>query len=554
MPRARETRTILGMDGRKFSVLVAGGGVAALEAALTLNEVAGDRVEVELLAPEPVFWYRPVAVAEPFGLGVVRHFDLGSLAERAGASMQLGALAAVDVEGRIARTTDGAAIAYDALLVACGAVPVDALPGALTFRGPADSERFGDLLRELDEGVVSRVAFVVPWGAAWPLPVYELALMTARRAAALDREVEVSIVTPEAEPLHLFGRTASDAVSDLLVEAGIEFFGSAEALELGEGRLVLSTGEVPADRVVALPRLHGARIDGIAQTSEGFIPVDEHCEALGAERVFAAGDITSFPVKQGGIAAQQAVVAAEAIAVLAGATLVPCPFRPVLRGLLLTGGEPRYLRRDLALGDSEWASAAPIWWPPTKIVGRRLTPFLASIVGEAEPEVPDVAMVDVEVELDRAEAYRLAVAPAGSEDAQPGIVGSGSVGAVMRTPITIGSDATLDAVARAMREHDRGSVVVVDGGALVGILTARDVLRAVAGGVNAADAYARAWMTATPITAVPQTPLAVAADMMIAHGIHHLPVVEDEEVVGMVGLRDVTPSRGATRLAVGLGF
>jgi CBS domain-containing protein len=362
-------------------------------------------------------------------------------------------------------------------------------------------------------------------------------------------------VTPEAEPLHLFGRTASDAVSDLLTEAGIEFFGSAEALELREGRLLLSTGEVPADRVVALPRLHGARIDGIAQTSEGFIPVDEHCEALGAERVFAAGDITSFPVKQGGIAAQQAVVAAEAIAVLAGATLVPCPFRPVLRGLLLTGGEPRYLRRDLGLGDSEWASAAPIWWPPTKIVGRRLTPFLASVAGESEPEVPDVAMVDVEVELDRADAYRLAVVPAGVEDAQPGAVQSGSVRAVMRMPITIGSDATLDAVARAMREYDRGSVVVVDDGALVGILTARDVLRAVAGGVNAADAYARAWMTATPITAAPQTPLAVAAETMIAHGIHHLPVVEDEEVVGMVGLRDVTPSRtGTTRLAVGLGF
>jgi sulfide:quinone oxidoreductase len=555
MPPSREMRTILGMDGPKFSVLVAGGGVAALEAALTLNEVGEGLVEVELLAPEPVFWYRPVAVAEPFGLGVVRHFDLGAMAERAGAGMRLGALAAVDVEGRIARTKDGTAIPYDALLIACGAVPIDAVPGALTFRGPADGERFGGLLRELEDGMVSRIAFVVPWGAAWPLPAYELALMTARRAIALDREIEVSVVTPEAEPLHLFGRTASNAVSDLLAEAGIEFVGSAEALELGEGRLVLSGGEVPADRAVALPRLQGARIDGIAQTSEGFIPVDEHCEALGAERVFAAGDITSFPIKQGGIAAQQAVVAAEAIAVLAGATLVPCPFRPVLRGLLLTGGEPRYLRRDLALGDSEWASAAPIWWPPTKIVGRRLTPFLASIAGEPEPDVPDVAMVDVNIELDRAEAYRLAVTAASAEDVEPAATGSGSVGRVMRPPITVGSDTTLDAVAQAMREHDRGSVLVVDDGELIGILTARDVLRAVAGGVSAADAHARSWMTAAPITVAPHTPLGVAADTMIAHGIHHLPVVEDEEVVGMVGLRDVTPSRGGpTRLPVGLGF
>ncbi len=543
------------MSSRTFSVLVAGGGVAALEAALTLSEVAEGRVEVELLAPEPVFWYRPVAVAEPFGLGTVRHFDLGALAQRAGAVMTLGALAAVDAERRIARTTGGTEIPYDALLVACGAIPIDALPGALTFRGPADGERFGGLLRELEEGVASRIAFVVPWGVTWPLPAYELALMTARRAAALGREIDVSLVTPEAEPLHLFGRTASDAVSELLADAGIEFVGSTAALRLEDGQLILSTGALPADRVVALPRLRGERLDGIAQTAEGFIPVDEHCEALGAGRVFAAGDITSFPIKQGGIAAQQAVVAAEAIAVLAGATLVPRPFRPVLRGLLLTGAEPRYLRRDLALRDSEWASAAPIWWPPTKIVGRRLTPFLASVTGESEPELPDVAMVDVNVELDRAEAHRLELPAASDEEVEPGSAGSESVGTVMRTPITVGSDSTLDAVARAMREHDRGSVLVVDDRQLIGILTARDVLRAVAGGVSPADAHARSWMTAAPITAVPHTPLDVAADTMIAHGIHHLPVVEDEEVVGMVDLRDVTRSRsGSARLAVGLGF
>ena len=543
------------MSSRTFSVLVAGGGVAALEAALTLSEVAEGRVEVELLAPEPVFWYRPVAVAEPFGLGTVRHFDLGALAQRAGAVMTLGALAAVDAERRIARTTGGTEIPYDALLVACGAIPIDALPGALTFRGPADGERFGGLLRELEEGVASRIAFVVPWGVTWPLPAYELALMTARRAAALGREIDVSLVTPEAEPLHLFGRTASDAVSELLADAGIEFVGSTAALRLEDGQLILSTGALPADRVVALPRLRGERLDGIAQTAEGFIPVDEHCEALGAGRVFAAGDITSFPIKQGGIAAQQAVVAAEAIAVLAGATLVPRPFRPVLRGLLLTGAEPRYLRRDLALRDSEWASAAPIWWPPTKIVGRRLTPFLASVTGESEPELPDVAMVDVNVELDRAEAHRLELPAASDEEVEPGSAGSESVGTVMRTPITVGSDSTLDAVARAMREHDRGSVLVVDDRQLIGILTARDVLRAVAGGVSPADAHARSWMTAAPITAVPHTPLDVAADTMIAHGIHHLPVVEDEEVVGMVDLRDVTRSRsGTARLAVGLGF
>ncbi len=531
--------------------------MAALEAVLTLEEVAEDRVEVELLAPEPLFWYRPVAVAEPFGLGTVRHFDLGDLANRLGAGLTLGALAGVDADRRLARTETGATLAYDALLIASGAMPTDAVPGASTFRGPADGKRIGSILEDVDHGDVAQVVFAVPWGATWPLPAYELAIMTARRAAALDAGTHVSVVTPEAEPLEIFGRAASEAVADLLAEVGIDFLGGVYPVELADGRLVLSEGSLAADRVVALPRLRGGRIDGIAQTSDGFIPVDDHCQALGAGEVFAAGDITSFPVKQGGIAAQQAVVAAEAIAVLAGATLVPHPFRPVLRGLLLTGGEPRYLRRDLSPGgESEWASTAPIWWPPTKIVGRRLTSFLGSVAGEPAPEQPDVAMVDVEVELDRAEARPLAPPLPASTEPLAAFGGPGTVGSVMRPPpVTVEPDETRDAVARAMREHDAGCVLVVGETGLVGILTARDVLRAVAGGVRTVEAPARAWMTAAPVTVGPHALLDVAADTMTEHGIHHLPVVEDERVLGIVGLRDVTRSRGlAARMAVGLGF
>ena len=61
------------MDHDQYSVLIAGGGVAALEAALTLRELGEGRVRVELLAPEPSVWYRPVAVAEHKGVGGVRH-------------------------------------------------------------------------------------------------------------------------------------------------------------------------------------------------------------------------------------------------------------------------------------------------------------------------------------------------------------------------------------------------------------------------------------------------------------------------------------------------
>src|SRR6266542_4031804 len=193
-------------------VLIAGGGVAALEAALALRELGEGRVSVELLAPEPQFWYRPLAVAEPFDLGEVRHFDLAELAAATGATFSPGALSGVDAGSRQAQTSAGSSISYDVLLVGCGAVPAPAVRGALTFRGPADTEKIRQLLGEIVAGQVGRVAFVVPWGAVWSLPIYELALMTAADLAARGlQEVELMLVTPEEEPLQLFGRAGTDA-------------------------------------------------------------------------------------------------------------------------------------------------------------------------------------------------------------------------------------------------------------------------------------------------------------------------------------------------------
>ncbi len=105
-------------------------------------------------------------------------------------------------------------------------------------------------------------------------------------------------------------------------------------------------------------------------------------------------------MKQGGIATQQADAAATAIAARAGAPVAREPFKPILRGLLLTGGMPRYLRTDV--GDaSSTAATVPLWWPPAKIVGRHLAPFLAAQMGMSEPlpPEPEFDFVRVEVEL-----------------------------------------------------------------------------------------------------------------------------------------------------------
>src|SRR5829696_988871 len=139
-------------------VVIAGGGVAALEAALALRTLAEERVAIELVGPEPHFWYRPLSVAEPFELGEANRYELVALAAAIGATFTPGALEGVDAVRRKAKTSVGE-IPYDVLLVAIGAGPTEAVPGALTFRGPADTERIRSLLEEIAVGAVRRVAF-----------------------------------------------------------------------------------------------------------------------------------------------------------------------------------------------------------------------------------------------------------------------------------------------------------------------------------------------------------------------------------------------------------
>jgi len=543
---------------RPTRVLIAGGGVAALEAALALRALAEDRVSVELIAPEPHFWYRPLAVAEPFALGEVRRFELSELAAATGARFSPGTLVAVDTGRRLAQTAAGAAIPYDVLLIACGALPTPAIRGALTFRGPADTDKVVRLLDETAAGDVGRIAFAVPWGAVWSLPAYELALLTAGHLAARGlRDVGLTLVTPEDEPLQLFGLTASETVRELLETRGIAVHTGAHPVEFADGELrLVPEGKIVADRVVALPRLRGQRIHGLPQTVDGFLPVDPYGRVHGLDDVFAAGDITSFPLKQGGIAAQQAETAAETIAACAGADLKPRPFRPVLRGMLLTGTRPRYLRHEITggFGEASLASTEPLWWPPAKVVGRYLAPFLAERAGvelpRETPSAPGAVPVDVQIddgEADRPAAGRLDLAAAAAH-------GERTVGTEMSTdPLVVAPEDTLGEVAEKMRDRDVGSAVVADYGRLIGIITSRDLLRAFAGRVHSSEARVREWMTAEPVTVSPETTLEVAATLMTEYGFHHLPVVEGERLVGMVGLRQAV-RHTQSRIGIGLGF
>lgn len=387
------------MTEKPTSVTIVGGGVAALEAMIALRRLAEERVRIELVTPTPEWSYRPLAVAEPFGLGEAKRYDLVRIARDHGAAMHLAGVQAVRPDTHELLTWDGRTLDYELLLLAIGAQPTTALPGSVTVRGPGYTGRFRTLLHELEQRRIARVAFAVPTGASWPLPLYELALMTAAHVAKLGvRGVELSLVTPEEEPLELFGPAASKAARELLADRGVILHTGRYPTDVREHELlVIPSGSVAADRVVSLPRLRGPFLPGLPHDADGFIPTDLHGLVAGEADVYAAGDATTSPVKQGGVATQQADAAAEAIAARAGADVDPRPFRPILRGMLLTGAAPRYLRADVsgAAGDSSSASDQALWWPPSKIAGYWLAPYLA--LGHEELEAPPGVAVDADL-------------------------------------------------------------------------------------------------------------------------------------------------------------
>ena len=369
-------------------VLIAGGGVAGLEALLALRQLAGDRVALTLLAPERQFTYRPMAVGVPFGRGHMQRHDLADVARATAAEFVRGELAEVDVPARSAVLTDGRRIEYDALLVAVGAGAEPAFSRVRTWTPELDREVFGGLLADLEEGYAKRIAFVVPRDVAWPLPAYELALMTAWDARDMGQDdVEVTVYTPEQAPLEIFGTEASAGLLEDLEEAGVRVETGVVVEEDPDApaRLLAGAGGPPlgTQRVIALPRAVARGVGGLVADERGFIRTDEHGRAESAPGVWAAGDAIAFPIKQGGLAAQQADAAAEAIAAEAGADIAPQPFHPVLRGVLLTGRGRRWIRRDLEGSEEGETQRHALWWPPTKIAGRYLAPYLAAL-DEAE--------------------------------------------------------------------------------------------------------------------------------------------------------------------------
>jgi sulfide:quinone oxidoreductase len=336
LPAADDRPLTAGDDGsvpdRPLHVVIAGAGVAGLEALTALRALANGRVELTLVNPAREFVYRPVAVDEPFTVGRSRRLELERAAQELGAEFIRAGIESVSPDQKVVHVTGGHAIRYDALVLAMGATPVPSVAGAITWDDRADAEILGGLLRDLEQGYGRRVAVVIPPGPVWPLRAYELALFITLEARGMSVDIETTIVTPEPSPLALLTPRASKRVSAELGLAGVAV-ASATSVHVEPGHphtVILDPGgrRIEADRVVALPALCGQPIPGIPAGADGFVDVDAHCRVRGLDGVWAIGDGTAFPLKAGGFAAEQADVAAEDIAARAGAAVQPHTFDP----------------------------------------------------------------------------------------------------------------------------------------------------------------------------------------------------------------------------------
>jgi sulfide:quinone oxidoreductase len=385
-------RKLTGMDahgadgGRdRLRVIVYGGDLAALETALALKRLCGERCELTLLTPVRDLPIRTHAAGASASEVRPARFDLGTLAAEHGLEFRSDAIVAVDDRAREARTITGARLPFDALVVAFGARPRGAIPGVTTCWGPGDAAALDALLDDLRRGEAESVAFAVPRGLRWTLPTYELALTTARRAAAAGVEgATITLVTYERRVVELLGPDAERAITARLEKAGIALITEREAAAFADGSLVLNPeGSIAVDRAVAMPIVEGPRIGGLPRDAEGFLPVDAFGRVQGAEGIWAAGEVTSFPVRQAGIAAQQALVVAAAIAAEAGVEIESEPFRPVVRGLLRS--------------ESGNGAAPTLWWPPEQLAGEHLSASIASKLAVTPPSGYETIPVAVEL-------------------------------------------------------------------------------------------------------------------------------------------------------------
>jgi sulfide:quinone oxidoreductase len=358
-------------------VVVIGSGVAGVEAVLALDALAKDRVEITMLSPARKLRLAARVPERTLWAEDAPAYDVRRLERLGHVSVVRDAARFVDVDGHRVVGTSGASYEWDLLLVASGATVKPMIPSALVL-GSAPAATMRSLVAEAQRGMVESIALVVAPGAAWTLPVYELALQLG---PAVGREGSVEILTPEPAPVALFGAAASRTVAERLDAADVEVKPRSYC-QLVDDELVVRPGAriEPVDAIVELAAPAPVPIPGLPTHAGGFLEVDRFGQLVGARDVYAAGDAIAFPIKHGGLATQQADAVAEHIAMRAGADVVPSPYRPLLRGELVTPDGVLFLETPIAGGAGAGrVSDVPLWSPATKVQGRYLSAWLAAL-------------------------------------------------------------------------------------------------------------------------------------------------------------------------------
>jgi sulfide:quinone oxidoreductase len=244
----------------RFRVVICGGGIAAVEALLRLRTLAGDALDITLIAPNDELSYRPLAVDEPFSRGGIRRYPLRTIAGRTRADWVQDAAEWLDPDAQALHTEGGVTVEYDALLLAVGGRLVAPFEHVIVFDDAHADDAYHGLVQDVEGGFTRSVVLIVPEGPAWLLPAYELALMTADRAGSMGEEgLFVGVVTPEPGPLAALGEGASRAVADLLERARVRLYANAQPRVPAAQRVVVGPDgpELEAERIVALPRIEG---------------------------------------------------------------------------------------------------------------------------------------------------------------------------------------------------------------------------------------------------------------------------------------------------------
>jgi sulfide:quinone oxidoreductase len=394
---------------------VVGAGTAGLEGLLSASELLGAAVDLRLIAPEQEFRYRPMSRDSLFHPAQERSLAISELVTEAQATWWRDRADVIDQAERTVLTRDGDTISFDFLLLAPGARSRRALRQGFVWERGGDPSFLDQIMSDLVCGKVGSVAVVVPRGARWPLPAYELALILAWTAAGTP--ARVTLLTAERQPLAALGPKATEAVTLELEAAGVELIAGVEVVDEQPGApappepadLVLMAADaddesdallgrptdaarvrlgrhsaVEFDRLISLPTVLGPFITGVATDAAGFVEVDDSLKVCGSERIWAAGGCVAAALEHSALAAQQADAAIAAIAAASGAEIgAGDASPPELTGLLMSGQRAHWLAEN-PIGTQQ-PSTRCLWWPPGRAVGR----MLAKRIAAWDPSIAD---------------------------------------------------------------------------------------------------------------------------------------------------------------------